>query len=232
MRLDQFLQKTLGISRVIARNILKSKKVTVNGVMVKQAKHQLDLEKDRVFYGDELLVYQEYFYWMLNKPEGYVSSHSTEDGKPVYQLLSEYSHVDMHCAGRLDINTTGLILITNDGQWSHRVAHPNRQCFKRYRVTLAHPITEVAIKQLETGVMLTNEKAQTLPANVSLITPTEITLEICEGKFHQVKRMLHAVGNEVIVLHRDKIGHIELENLPEGKYRALTEEEIEGFYHE
>ncbi len=227
MRLDQFLQKTLGVSRQDARVILKSKKVVVNGEVVKQAKHQLDLSKDRVFYCDDELVYQEFFYFMLNKPKGFVSSHTHEGGTPIYDLLGEYSFVDLHCAGRLDVDTTGLVLITNDGQWSHRVAHPSQQCFKRYRVTLGNEITKNAITQLEHGVQL--HEGQALPAKVEMISSHQIYLEISEGKFHQVKRMLKAVDNEVVDLHRDRIGNIVLGDLAEGDYRELTDTEIEEF---
>lgn len=227
MRLDQFLQKTLGVSRQDARSILKNKNVVVNGEMVKQAKHQLDLSVDRVFYCDEELTYQEFYYWMLNKPKGFVSSHTHDGGTPIYDLLEEYSFVDMHCAGRLDVDTTGLVLITNDGQWSHRVAHPSQNCFKRYLVTLAEEITPEAIKQLETGAKLHDGDA--LPAKIEVITPTQIYLEISEGKFHQVKRMLYSVDNEVVELHRDRIGNISLGDLAEGDYRALTDAEIKEF---
>ncbi|KZX37571.1 pseudouridine synthase [Wohlfahrtiimonas chitiniclastica] len=228
MRLDQFLQKTLGVSRQTARSILKSKQVSVNGEMVKQAKHQLDLAVDRVFYGQESLVYQEFYYWMLNKPKGYVSSHIHDGGIPIYQLLEDFSHVEMHCAGRLDVDTTGLVLITNNGQWSHRVAHPSQACFKRYRVMTQMPLSDDAIAALEKGVTLGNGET-TLPATVVRLADNEIELSICEGKFHQVKRMLKAVGNEVIDLHRLQIGAITLGDLAEGDYRALTEAEIEEF---
>lgn len=229
MRLDQFLQKTLGISRLDARSLLKSKKVFVNDVMIKQAKHQLDLMCDHVFFDDEELIYQEYYYWMLNKPKGYVSSHSHDGGTPIYDLLADFSHVEMHCAGRLDVDTTGLVLITNDGQWSHRASHPSQQCYKRYLVTLAEGISDEAIQQLEIGVVLKNEEVKTLPAKVTKLSSNQIYLDICEGKFHQVKRMLHAVGNEVIELHRESIGAIHLGHLAEGDYRTLTDEEIKVF---
>lgn len=228
MRLDQFLQKTLGVSRQTARSILKSKQVSVNGEMVKQAKHQLDLAVDRVFYGQEPLVYQEFYYWMLNKPKGYVSSHIHDGGIPIYQLLEDFSHVEMHCAGRLDVDTTGLVLITNNGQWSHRIAHPSQACFKRYRVMTQMPLSDEAIVALEKGVTLGNGET-TLPATVVRLADNEIELSICEGKFHQVKRMLKAVDNEVIDLHRLQIGAITLGDLAEGDYRALTEAEIEEF---
>jgi 16S rRNA pseudouridine516 synthase len=159
MRLDQFLQKTLGVSRQDARSILKGKKVVVNGEVVKQAKHQLDLSQDRVFYCNDELVYQEFFYFMLNKPKGFVSSHTHDGGTPIYDLLEDYSFVDLHCTGRLDVDTTGLVLVTNDGQGSHRVAHPNQNCFKRYLVTLAEDITPLSIQQLEEGAELHEGKA-------------------------------------------------------------------------
>ena len=227
MRLDQFLQKTLGISRQEARSILKDKKVVINGEVIKQAKHQLDLSVDRVFYCDEELVYQEFYYFMLNKPKGFVSSHTHDGGIPVYNLLEDYNFVNLHCAGRLDVDTTGLVLITNDGQWSHRVSHPNQHCFKRYLVSLAEDITPEAIEKLTNGVML--HDGQALPAKVEVLSPKQIYLEISEGKFHQVKRMLYAVENEVVELHRDRIGNISLGDLAEGEYRELAEAEVEEF---
>lgn len=227
MRLDQFLQKTLGVSRQDARSLLKSKKVVVNEEIVKQAKHQLDLSVDRVFYCGEELIYQEFYYFMLNKPKGFVSSHVHDGGAPIYDLLEDYAFVDLHCAGRLDVDTTGLVLITNDGQWSHRVAHSTQQCFKRYLVTLASPLSSDDIQKLEQGVQLND--GMTLPAKIERISDTQIYLEISEGKFHQVKRMLKAVENEVVDLHRDRIGTINLGELAEGDYRALTDAEIEEF---
>jgi len=133
----------------------------------------------------------------------------------------------LHAAGRLDIDTTGLVLLTDDGQWSHRITSPRHHCEKTYRVTLESPISDDTAAQFTAGVQLHNEKSLTKPAQLEVITPTDVRLTLSEGRYHQVKRMFAAVGNRVIELHRERIGDIVLdEDLEPGEYRALTEDEI------
>jgi len=164
---------------------------------------------------------------MLHKPEGYVCSTEDPDHPTVLYFLDEPVAHKLHAAGRLDIDTTGLVLMTDDGQWSHRITSPRHHCEKTYLVTLESPVAEDTADQFAHGVQLHNEKDLTNPAVLEVITPTQVRLTISEGRYHQVKRMFAAVGNHVVGLHRERIGGIRLDDdLAPGEYRALTEDEI------
>ncbi len=166
-------------------------------------------------------------YFMLNKPQGYVCSTEDPDHPTVLYFLDEPVAYKLHAAGRLDIDTTGLVLMTDDGQWSHRVTSPRHHCEKTYLVTLEHPLSDDTAQQFADGVQLYNEKSLTKPAQLDVIEPQRVRLTISEGRYHQVKRMFAAVGNRVIELHRERIGDITLDDdLAPGEYRPLTTEEI------
>lgn len=229
IRLDKFLCETLGITRKEATSLLKEKRVRVNGVEVKSGSLKIQLDADVTFDGRALYLSGPR-YFMLNKPEGIVCSHDDANHPPFYVLLDEISAEKLHVAGRLDVDTTGLILLTDDGQWSHRITSPKHQCSKTYRVILADPIAEDTQQQFKEGVQLRGEKNLTLPAELEIITDKEVLLTIHEGKYHQVKRMFAAVGNKVVSLHRESIGELALDpELAPGEYRALTQNEIEFF---
>ena len=164
---------------------------------------------------------------MLNKPHGYVCSTDDPDHPTILYFLDEPVAHKLHAAGRLDIDTTGLVLMTDDGQWSHRITSPRHHCEKTYLVALESPLAEGTAELFAKGVQLHNEKDLTKPAVLEVITPTEVRLTISEGRYHQVKRMFAAVGNHVVGLHRERIGDIQLdESLAPGEYRPLTEAEI------
>ena len=130
-------------------------------------------------------------------------------------------------AGRLDMDTTGLLLITDDGKWSHSITSPKKECGKRYRVTLAEPLVDNAVEVFAEGIMLKGEREPTLPAKLEILSPLEVLLTIHEGKYHQVKRMFAALNNRVVELHREQVGNIVLdETLELGEWRYLTEEEV------
>ncbi len=149
------------------------------------------------------------------------------DHPTVLYFLDEPVAWKLHAAGRLDIDTTGLVLMTDDGQWSHRITSPRHHCEKTYLVTLESPVADDTAEQFAKGVQLHNEKDLTKPAVLEVITPTQVRLTISEGRYHQVKRMFAAVGNHVVELHRERIGGITLDaDLAPGEYRPLTEEEI------
>ncbi|MEQ4794798.1 16S rRNA pseudouridine(516) synthase RsuA, partial [Klebsiella variicola subsp. variicola] len=162
-------------------------------------------------------------YFMLNKPIGYVCSTDDPVNPTILYFIDEPLAYKLHAAGRLDIDTTGLVLLTDNGQWSHRITAPKHHCEKTYHVTLEEPIAEGVAEQFQKGVQLNGEKDLTKPAKLEIITPIEVKLTISEGKYHQVKRMFVAVGNHVSALHRERIGDITLdETLAEGEYRPLT----------
>jgi 16S rRNA pseudouridine516 synthase len=167
---------------------------------------------------------------MLHKPIGYVSATVDSDHPTVLDLLDEPNKQALHIAGRLDIDTTGLVLITDDGQWSHRVMSPRHECQKTYHVILAAALVPDAEERLQAGILLNSEKQLTKPAMLERLNSNEVRLTISEGKYHQVKRTFAALDNRVTDLHRERIGAITLDqSLAPGAYRALTEAEINSF---
>ncbi len=226
MRLDKYLATVTDLSRADAKKLLKTSRVRVEGNIVTDPRFVV-AETTVVEIDGELLRKATARYFMLNKPEGYVSATKDRRHLTVLELLDEDNLDRLHIAGRLDIDTTGLLLITDDGQWSHRVTSPNSQCKKTYWLEAADPISPEAVARIEQGILLDNEKRPTLPATIELIDEHAARLSISEGKYHQVKRMLAAVGNKVDKLHRERIGAIILDdNLMPGEYRELTVDEI------
>ena len=233
-RLDQYLQLAMEVSRKEAGKIIRNGWISVNGEAIRERNFKVT-ESDRVeLDGEPLLYSSQPRYFMLYKPAGYVSSHRHDGHISLFKLLEgEHSLERLHIAGRLDADTTGMVLITDDGAWSHRVTHPTHRTDedieKVYKIELARPMTSEMIDQLETGVALRGDDEITKPAQVVLLSEREIELTLTEGRYHQVKRMLAAVGNHVEKLHRSQIGHLTLDGLSEGEYRPLTEAEIKGF---
>ncbi|MDN3381601.1 16S rRNA pseudouridine(516) synthase RsuA [Pseudoalteromonas sp. APC 3358] len=225
-RLDKFISHLAEIPRTQARASIKRKEVSVNGEVITSHNFQL-AQQNEVLHQGTPLVFLGKRYYMLNKPVGYVCANSDELHKTVFDLLDEPNMSDFHVAGRLDIDTTGLVIITNDGDWSHKITSPKSNKFKTYLVETQEPITDEALEQLRTGVMLHNEKDLTRPAIAERLANYGLRLSISEGKYHQVKRMLYAVDNKVVELHREQIAGITLdENLASGEYRLLTTQEI------
>lgn len=227
MRLDKFIAQQLGVSRAIAGRVIRASRVSVDGEIVKDSAFKLLPDYDVEFDGNTLTQQNGPRYFMLNKPIGYVCSTDDPDHPTVLYFLDVPVAHKLHAAGRLDIDTTGLVLMTDDGQWSHRITSPRHHCEKTYRVTLESPVSDDTAEQFTQGVQLHNEKDLTRPAVLEVITPTDVRLTISEGRYHQVKRMFAAVGNRVVGLHRERIGEIALDpELEPGEYRPLTEEEI------
>lgn len=230
MRLDKFLAHTAEITRQQAQRAVRGGDVCVNGTVVKQAAQLLCVTDVVTLHGSVLQAVQPR-YFMLHKPMGYVCANSDGHHPVVLDLLREPRRDSLQVVGRLDIDTTGLVLLTDDGQWNHRVTAPTHHCLKSYRVQLAQPLTEATEKMLCSGVQLDGEKKPTKPAQLFLIDENRlhIRLIISEGKYHQVKRMLAAVGNHVVNLHRESVGNVVLdEALAAGEYRALTVTEVAG----
>ncbi|OOE34197.1 16S rRNA pseudouridine(516) synthase [Salinivibrio kushneri] len=226
MRLDKFLCETLGVTRKQAGRVLKSELVTVDGEVIKSGAVKVNEHEEVAFEGRPLTLSGPR-YFMMHKPAGVVCSHEDAFNPTVFVLLDEVNAEKLHIAGRLDADTTGLLLLTDDGQWSHRITSPKHQCSKTYRVWLVDPISPETAPAFKEGVMLRGEKQPTLPATLEKVGDYEALLTIQEGKYHQVKRMFAAVGNKVDALHRESIGHLVLdEHLEPGEYRPLTDEEI------
>lgn len=227
MRLDKLLSSASNLTRSLAVRAIRDGDVLVDGEPVKKASTHVS-EDNHVTYLGTVIREPRPRYYMLNKPLDCVSANRDKNSLTVFDFLTVPRPEQLHVAGRLDRDTTGLILVTDDGQWSHKLTSPKHEHFKRYRVTLAEPITEQAIHKLEQGIMLEGETKITRPAMVHTLDSNLIHLSISEGRYHQVKRMLEAVGNEVVGLHRESIAHIELDtDLPLGKWRELTIDEID-----
>lgn len=228
MRLDQFIAQSAGVSRKIAKQLIRQGRIVfAEGT----ATTPNERTQGRTVYLDgEALALPGHRYYMLHKPAGYVSA--TEDAlhPTALSLLPTPLRANVHIAGRLDKDTTGLLLLTTDGQWSRWVTAPRHRVPKTYLVHLAAPITTAAIAQLEAGLWLRHETTPTAPAEVEVCHPTCIRLTITEGRYHQVKRMLAAVGNRVQGLHRERVGHLTLpQALAPGEFRELTAEEVTKF---
>ncbi|MBE2894797.1 16S rRNA pseudouridine(516) synthase RsuA [Spirabiliibacterium falconis] len=230
MRLDKFLSKQIGLSRSQVTKVLRTGAVEVNGAVCKSGAAQIS-EQDSITYEKKQLHWvAQGQYIMLNKPSGYVCSHDGADYPTIYQFFDHPLRTTLHCAGRLDMDTTGLVLLTDDGQWSHRITSPKHDCAKTYLVSLADPIEAHYVEAFANGIQLRGEKTPTKPAECEIIDDYTMNLTISEGRYHQVKRMFAALGNKVIGLHRWRIGGVELdERLAEGEFRALTPEELQRF---
>ena len=163
---------------------------------------------------------------MVHKPGGHVSSVGHHQHPTVLDLLPADLRAGMHYAGRLDLTSTGLMIVTNDGKWSRRLTEPDRDVPKVYRVTTASDIGPEVAERFSAGIYFAYEDITTLPAELEILGPREARLTLHEGKYHQVKRMFHAVGNRVTTLHRERVGIIRLD-IPEGSWRDLTEAEVE-----
>lgn len=229
MRLDKFLAENTGLTRSQASKALRQGLVEVNGKLEKSASLKISENDSVIFEGEPLQWYTPGQYIMLNKPQGYVCSHDEQDHPSVLQFFDYPLAGKLHCAGRLDVDTTGLVLLTDDGQWSHRLTSPKHHCEKTYLVTLADPIEDNYQQAFEQGILLRGEKTPTLPAKLEIIDDYQANVTLTEGRYHQVKRMFAALGNKVIGLHRWRVGNVVLpEDLEEGEWVNLSEEEWKG----
>ena len=228
LRLDKFLADMGKGTRSELKRELKKGLVTVNGKTEKSPERKIDPETDQVAYRGEPVCYEKFFYYMLNKPPGFVSATEDRRERTVMELMKGASGKGLFPVGRLDKDTEGLLMITNDGELAHRLLHPGRHVDKVYMAELAGPVTEEMIRLFAEGLDIGDDKPA-LPARLVVLengprARTEIT--ICEGRYHQVKRMAEAVGSRVLSLKRLSMGPLKLdENLPAGHYRPLTQEE-------
>jgi 16S rRNA pseudouridine516 synthase len=227
MRVDRFLSNLPRFNRQQVRLLLVERRVTVDGVAVSDPHHEVR-EFSRVCVDDEVLqVGKPARYFMLHKPQGCVSATTDPQHPTVLDLLDEPDKGELHIAGRLDFNTTGLMLITNDGQWSRRLTQPQTKLPKVYRVETEQAITPEYAVTFAAGVYFAFEDLTTQPAELELLGPKTARLSIVEGRYHQVKRMFGHFDNKVIGLHRERMGALVLDDLlAPGEYRALTDDEI------
>ena len=227
MRLDKFLVKCNIGSRSEVKTYIKKGLIKIGDATASKADTDIDEINDEIYFRGERLKYKEFIYIILNKPSGVVTARTDNLDKTVMDLINPLPAKDLSPVGRLDKDTTGLLLITNDGDLSHRLLSPKKHVDKTYLVKPDHPLSEDDIKNLCDGVDIGDDKP-TLPAKAVLNDEGLLLLTIHEGRFHQVKRMLEAVGNKVITLKRLSFGGLELpKDLKEGDWRELTEDEIQ-----
>lgn len=227
IRLDKYLADAQLGTRSAVRQLLKKGLITVNGEIIKKPEFKIDPASDRVCFDTQEISPEHEVYYMLNKPAGVVSATRDNHDRTVLDLFGQQDRrPDLSPVGRLDKDTVGLLLITNDGALSHRLLSPRRHVDKTYFVRVNGVITEQMTEAFAAGLDIGDEKP-TLPARLERLSENEAAVTIHEGRFHQIKRMFHAAGCEVIYLKRLSMGSLLLdESLPEGSYRKLTPEEI------
>ncbi len=231
IRLDKYLAHHSPLSRREAQQAVRKGAVLVNGVIATHADHKL-ATSDQVCLDGQPLLPRGPVYLMLHKPAGVVSVTRDAHRRTALDLISRTAlgipaDHPLQVAGRLDLDATGLLLITDDGDWNHRLTAPAANKRKRYRVKTNSSIDSVCAQQFADGVSLRGETRPTRPAQLTILDSHEALLEITEGRYHQVKRMFAATGNRVTALHREAMGAIELDpTLAPGEYRPLTPEEI------
>ena len=227
MRLDKFLKDTGFGSRKEVKVLIKQKRVSVNDIVISNEGISVDETTDIIKVDNTQVIYIKFVYIMLNKPQGVVSATVDNVHSTVIDLINEYKYLDLFPVGRLDIDTEGLLLITNDGALSHNLLSPKKHVDKTYYLETNDVLTIDDINKIKSGVLIDNEL--TLPAKLEIVEDNKYLLTIHEGKFHQVKRMILSVGKKVTFLKRIKFGSLVLDkDLPLGSYRLLTNEEIEN----
>ena len=225
-RLDKFLSTNTDLTRSLARKAISAGEVAVNGAIIRDGAVKVSANDQVLFRGTAIHAAQPH-YLMLNKPAGYVCANEDGQYPTVIDLIKEPWRFHLHVAGRLDVDTTGLVLLTDDGDWSHRVTAPRHKQPKRYHVTTADPMQEQWCDVFSKGVELRGDEKLARPAQLEIIDTYTAYLTLQEGRYHQVKRMFAAVGNRVTALHRVSIGEVLLDPaLAPGDYRSLTDTEI------
>ena len=225
MRIDKLLSEMGKATRSESARLARQGKILVNGTPVKRSDVHVDPEKDEIVFCGSKLTYKRFTYIMLNKPEGYVSATDDAKEKTVLDLLNdEERRKDLFPCGRLDKNTLGLVILTNDGDSAHKLLSPKHHAKKVYKFKSKLPLAQDDIKRLEDGIDIGDYV--TKPCEISMTSDTEGEITLTEGKYHQIKRMLEAVNNKIIYLERISFAGVELDrSLERGQWRYLTDEE-------
>lgn len=227
MRLDKLLSDCGFGTRKEVKKVIRNGWVSVNGEIIKKDDFKVDEFNDEIYVDDQLVTYVKYVYYMLNKPAGVISASNDPNCETVVDLIDSYVK-DLFCVGRLDKDTVGLCLITNDGPLAHDLLAPKKHIEKEY---IVHSESELSIKdieRLENGITIDHDE-KCKPCTLKVIEPCVYSLCITEGKFHQIKRMFEAVDNKVVYLKRIRMKNLLLDSkLKEGESRLLTEDEIEN----
>ncbi|WP_194757186.1 16S rRNA pseudouridine(516) synthase RsuA [Aliidiomarina indica] len=226
MRLDRFLSETTGMSRKEATRTLHRSEITINGDVVK--KGAVHVPEDAVVeWNGTTLTLLGPTYIMFHKPVGCICANDDLSHVTVFSYLDLPNPEKFHTVGRLDLDTSGLLFVTNDGQWSHRITSPKHACEKVYRAQVSEPLLPEHVEAFKQGLKLHGEVALTQPAHLEIISAHEALVTLTEGRYHQVRRMFAAVGNKVETLHRESIGGVQLDtDLEPGEFRDLTAAEV------
>ena len=233
LRIDRFISQQLNISRRSVRLLLAQRRVEVDGNKISDIGFIVD-HFSHITVDDQVLQANTAYYIMLNKPTGVVSATTDKVHKTVIELLTgldEEIKTQLHLVGRLDLNTSGLVLLTNDSRWSEALTSPVHKIPKQYTVTLQNQLSTEYISAFAQGMVFEYENITTLPAILTIISSHKAEVTLFEGKYHQIKRMFGRFQNKVISLHRHQVGGLALDNtLKEGEYRFLTQSEVEEIF--
>ncbi len=225
MRLDRFVSRAAGVSRSQARALIRCGRVAVAGSIVSDAGRALAAAEVVELDGRPIALPQA-TYLMMNKPVGLLSARHDDYQATVLSLLPASLASRVHIVGRLDKQTSGLLLLSGDGRWSHRISSPRHNCPKRYQVELAEDLTADAEDRLAAGILLRGEPAATRPARIQRLAPNRVQITVTEGRYHLVRRLFAALGNRVVFLHREAVGGLSLDpNLGSGQWRVLSDQE-------
>ena len=220
-RLDRFISRHSVYSLADTRLLLAQKRIVVDGLVARSIQQKIT-QFTHVVLDGECLQDNQPVYIMLNKPRGVVSATKDPKHTTVLDLIEHPQKDELHIVGRLDFNTTGLLLLTNDGSWSRKISSPESGLVKTYEVTLAGPLSDDYIAAFREGIYFGYENITTKPANLEILSDYSARLSLIEGKYHQVKRMFGFFQNEVLALHRVSVGNISLKGLEVGCSRLLT----------
>ena len=226
-RIDKVISNQTGYSRKDVKDLIKKNRIRVNDFIVNEPDYKVDSNKDRILLDGKELTIQKYIYLVLNKPKGYVSATEDKNDLTVLDLVpEEYRHRNLFPAGRLDKDTTGLMIITDDGEFAHNILSPKKHVKKTYLVEIDIPLTEKMVEECKKGIILNDGVCQS--AELKIIDSNQGLITLTEGRYHQIKRMFGCLKAKVINLKRISMGEFYLpEDLEEGNIRELTPEELQ-----
>ena len=225
-RIDKIISNQLGISRKAVKELIHQKRITLNNDIITKSDYKINPETDKIYLDNQEIIIKKYIYLILNKPAGYISATEDRTMKTVLDLVpQEYLHRNLFPAGRLDKDTTGLMIITDDGIFAHEILSPKKHVKKTYRVKIDIPITTEMIEGFKKGVKLNDGECK--QANLEIIENNTAIVTLTEGKYHQIKRMFGCCKAKVVELERLSMGNLKLpSNLKQGECRELTKEEL------
>ncbi|HKM02455.1 MAG TPA: pseudouridine synthase [Bacilli bacterium] len=229
MRLDRFLTHVGLGTRKDVKLVIRTKRVKINEVIVTNDGAQVNTSIDQVKVDDEVKTYKEYRYYLLNKPVDYVCANEDKLSSTVIDLNPNFSTFNVHTVGRLDKDTTGALLLTNNGLLTHRLINPKFNVEKIYSVTVDRDLDNALVEQFLEG-FLVNDEYKTLPSKLEITGTRQARLTLTEGKYHQVKRMFLHFGYKVLTLNRDQFHHLRVDDLKLGESRELTEHEEKSLF--